>query len=65
LHININELKIYIMKTNGYPINKNGKVIMYLPREKSFNSYQGKTTKENGTYLFFRFKRNGLYIYSY
>lgn len=54
------------MKTtsNGYPINKNGKVLKQLTNEVKRAEYQGQTIKQNGTYLFFRFKRDSYYIYS-
>lgn len=54
------------MKTtfNGYPINKNGKVLTSLPNEVVKVEFLGNTIKQNGCYLFFRFKRNGKYIYS-
>lgn len=54
------------MKTTitGYPINKNGKVLTSLPNEVKITEFQGKTIKQNGTYLYFRFKRDGFYIYS-
>ena len=50
--------------TNGYPINKNGKIITSLVNEVKRAEYQGKTIKQNGVYLFFRFKRDNFYIYS-
>lgn len=54
------------MKTtvNGYPINKNGKPITQLTDEVVRAEFQGEVIKQNGTYLYFRFKRKGMYIYS-
>lgn len=54
------------MKTtiNGYPINRNGKVLTTLLNEVKRAEFQGETIKQNGTYLYFRFKRQGFYIYS-
>lgn len=54
------------MKTtiNNYPINKNGKVLTTITNEVKRTEYLGETIKENGTYLYFRFKRDGFYIYS-
>jgi len=54
------------MKTtvNGYPINKNGKVLNTVTNEVKRVEFQGQTIKQNGTYLYFRFKRDGFYIYS-
>lgn len=54
------------MKTTskGYPINKNGKILTSITNEVKRIEYQGQTIKQNGTYLYFRFKRNNFYIYS-
>lgn len=54
------------MKTTikGFPINKNGKVITQLTNEVIKTEYQGQSIKQEGTYLYFRFKRNNFYIYS-
>ena len=54
------------MKTtiNGYPINRNGKVLTTLLNEVKRAEFQGETIKQHGTYLYFRFKRQGFYIYS-
>ncbi len=48
----------------GYPINKNGKVLTTIPNEIKILEFKGKTIKQNGDYLYFRFKRNGFFIYS-
>lgn len=54
------------MKTtiNGYPINNNGKILTTLTNEVVRAEFLGKTIKQNGCYLYFRFKRNGQYIYT-
>jgi hypothetical protein len=54
------------MKVNikGYPINKNGKVLTSILNEVVRVEYQGQTLKQNGTYLYFRFKRGNKFIYS-
>ena len=54
------------MKTTitGYPITKNGKILTTIPNEVKRLEYQGETIKQNGTYLYFRFKRGNYYIYS-
>lgn len=49
---------------NGFPINKNGKVLTSITNEVKIIDYQGQTIKQNGIYLYFRFKRNNFYIYS-
>lgn len=55
------------MKTTikGYPINRNGKIITNLVNEVIRAEYLGKSIKQNGEYLFFRFKRRGKFVYSY
>jgi hypothetical protein len=55
------------MKTTptGYPINKNGKVIKTIPNEVKRIEFLGNIIKQNGSYLYFRFKRDGYYIYSH
>ena len=50
--------------TNGYPINRNGKVITSLVDEVLRAEYLGNVIKQNGGYLYFRFKRGGYFVYS-
>lgn len=48
----------------GYPINKNGKILTSLVDEVVRTEFLGNTIKQNGDYLFFRFKRGNEYIYT-
>jgi hypothetical protein len=54
------------MKTtiNKFPLNKNGKVITSIVNEVVRAEFLGNVIKQNGDYLYFRFKRGGFYIYS-
>ena len=54
------------MKTNikGFPVTRNGKVLKSIPHEVVRAEYQGETIKQNGTYLYFRFKRDNKFVYS-
>jgi len=54
------------MKTtiNGFPINKNGKVINQLKGETIKPTYLGISFKEQGTYLFFKRKQGNNFVYS-
>lgn len=49
---------------NGFPLNRNGKAITSIVNEVKRAEYQGQTIKQNGSYLYFRFKRGSQYIYS-